>query len=168
MEIQDLLPSSFESCAYCSNLNLVVILQWVAFLFLPSCFALVQWFNSPSHEDGLCTLTALLLGSLTLTLAGVAQPSEWHSIRGLKNGDNSPEHCTAHAQRAVCCRGLEHWKISVFLPCLQRPDRAVSAGLSAWWADSTLHLNMLSRTWEEVCLLLCVCVVVYVCVCAHS
>lgn len=82
----------------------------------------------------------------------------WHSIRGPNNKVDGPECCTACALWAVCCCGLERYKISVFLPCLQRSDHAVSAGLSAWQADATLHHNTLSRTWEEVCLCVCLCV----------
>lgn len=119
-------------------------------------------------EDVTCTFTAWLYVCLRPLYAGIAQISEWHSIRILKNRDDGPGHCAARARRAVCCCGLERYKISVFLPCLRHSDHAVSAGLSAWQADATLHHNMLSRTWEDVCLSVCVRVWLCVCECVYS
>lgn len=82
------------------------------------------------------------------------------TVRCLKNSDDDPGCCAARARQSVCCFGLERYKISVFLTCLQWSDHAVSASLSAWQADATLHHDMLShwRTWEEVRACVCVCV----------
>lgn len=75
-----------------------------------------------------------------------------------KNSDDDPGCCDARAWQSVCCFGLERYKISVFLTCLQCSDHAVSASLSAWQADATPHHDMLSHwmTWEKVRVYVCV------------
>lgn len=90
---------------------------------------------------------------------------QWHSIRRAKNKVDGPECCTARALWAVCCCGLERYKISVFSPlsaALWPRCQCRSVSLMSRRHSASQHAVRDVGGGVSVCVCVCVCVRVFI------